>query len=235
MQLFGNIYHIKRKLQYIVYMKKIIYIFAAAAGCAALLPSCAQKLDYYDSVSELRSNIYLYEEDGLSCKIYVSQKESPYNSDGIKGEMNSLIEISLTLDRTPNAAEITVNGVGGEMSYLSVSKSFTLSFSGEDFGTDNVSVCLTADGEEKQFEAQSVLYDGVIDARTALQCVTEYAGTLFENLTVNKQFKAEIYVRLLYDAGCFYYVGVCDRNGNTNAYLVDGETGRIIAERTVQN
>ena len=39
-------------------------------------------------------------------------------------------------------------------------------------------------------------------------------------------------MRLLADEGkCYYYVGVIDREGNTAAYLVDGENGNVIAER----
>ena len=61
--------------------------------------------------------------------------------------------------------------------------------------------------------------------------VTEYDGGRFESLTEGSRFAGEIYVRLLYDEGCFYYVGICDREGNTHAYLLDGTNGRVLAEK----
>ncbi|MDE7401348.1 MAG: hypothetical protein K2N17_04775, partial [Clostridia bacterium] len=59
----------------------------------------------------------------------------------------------------------------------------------------------------------------------------EYDKASFDNLTEGRNFSGEISVRLLYDEGCFYYVGVCNREKQVHAYLVDGVDGRIIAER----
>ena len=70
-----------------------------------------------------------------------------------------------------------------------------------------------------------------MDCESAVKCVTEHNPDLFASLTENKIFKGEIYVRLLYDEGCYYYVGVCDREKNINAFLVDGVRGKIIANK----
>lgn len=212
-------------------MKKIFYIFFAAAGLCLALCGCAKSVDYYSYISELRTGIYVYEEDGLSLKIYYSQKESPYVADGIKSEMNAVCEVFLTCTNTPAEAEVNVDGKGGEMNYRAVEKSFYLSFPAEDAKKDKLNIKLVIDGKEKQFEADSVLYDGVIDARTALDCAMEYDRGTFDNLTDGSHFDGEIYIRLLFDNGCFYYVGVCDKQGDISAYLIDGENGRIIAER----
>ena len=92
-------------------------------------------------------------------------------------------------------------------------------------------VTLTVDGKEQNFSAASVRYDGLISPIDALNCVREYDTQLFEKLTDQNNFCGEIYLRLLFDDGCFYYVGVCDRNGEINSFLVNGENGRIIANR----
>jgi hypothetical protein len=213
-------------------MKKIIYIFLAFTTTIFLLCACNSQVDYYGYVSELRSNIFIYKDDNYDCKIYISNKETPYNSDGIKGEMNSIIEVFLTLPTTPNKVEIELGIYSGEMNYQAVSNSFYLSFSGEGFKDDNVEVKLLIDGNEKIFEAVSVLYDGIITPQSALDCVYEYDTQTFESLTNGNFFNGEIYIRLLYDKSCYYYVGICDKTGKINAYLLDAETSHIIAQRT---
>jgi hypothetical protein len=232
MQLFGNIYHITYFSQYIECMKKIFYIITATCSILAILPACNNKIDYFDYVSEIRRGVYIYEEDGLSLKLHYSERETPYLTDGIKGDMNDVCEVFVTLTSRADEIFVTFDEAEGEMNYLAVSQSFYLSLPISYTASDKIEVVLDIDGKEKSVEAVNVLYDGVIDARTALSCVEEYDGKLFESLSQKGIFCGEIYIRLLYDQGCFYYVGVTDRNGNTNAFLLDGETGRIIAERS---
>jgi hypothetical protein len=232
MQLFEIICNIIPFKQYIFYMKKIIFILFLCLGFCVVFSSCTKKVDYYSYISELRKEIYLYEEDDFTCKIYVSDRETPYLSDGIKGQINSIVEVFVYMNDTPKEVEIAFGNLQGEMNYLSVSKSFYLSFTSDEINADKVQINLNIDGKQKQIEALNVMYDGVIDAESALKCVCEYDAGLFEKLTVNNVFNGEIYLRLLYDDGCFYYVGVIDKSGTTNAYLVDGETGRILAQRS---
>lgn len=213
-------------------MKRAAYIIIFSLSIALSLAGCVGGVDYNAYISEKRTDIYLYEEDGLSFKIHCAERETPYNTDGIKGETCRTAEIMLTPSATPTQVSVSVGGHSGEMSYLSVSKSFYLSFTLEEDWGERVQVTLTVDGEEKSFTATSVLYDGVISAEQALKCVTEYDGALFDSLTDGRAFAGEIHVRLLYDDGCYFYVGVCDREGSIYAYLVDGETGRVIAKRT---
>ncbi len=206
----------------------------AAAAVAALCPlfaGCSSTPDYYSFVSEERNGLYLYAEDAFSFKIHCTLRETPYLSDGIKGEVTPVVEFYFNPQKTYNEVEVEAGNFRGEMNYLAVTKSYYLSFTGDNFNAATVDIKLTLDGKETAFKAATALYDGVIDARTALKCVTEYDGELFASLSEGRAFKGEIYIRLLYDDGCYYYVGVCDRAGNTTAYLVDGENGRVIAQK----
>ena len=54
---------------------------------------------------------------------------------------------------------------------------------------------------------------------------------LFSSMTDKYGFTGEIYIRILYEDFPYYYVGVIDRNGKTNAFLLNGETGKILAKR----
>ena len=69
----------------------------------------------------------------------------------------------------------------------------------------------------------------------ALSCVVEHDRELFDSMTANGLFDGEIFIRLLYDEGCYYYVGVCNKQKNIKAYLLDGERGKIIATKELQS
>lgn len=215
-------------------MKKFPILLVATALSLCVLCSCSKKIDYYSYVSEYRHDVYLYEDDGVSLKICLSDKETPYNTDGVKGEMTTVCEIYYFAEKTPDEVEMELDGMGGEMNYLSVSRSFYLSFTCDKTFGAKASVNLIIDGKQSVIEANNVREEGTIDGATALKCVTEYDGERFARLTDGNNFRGEIGIRLLYDEGCYYYVGVCHRDGGTHAYLLDAADGRIISERDIE-
>ena len=212
-------------------MKKSAFLLVLPALSLCALCSCAKKIDYYSFVSEYRHDVYLYEDDKVSLKIYLSDKETPYNSDGVKGDMTTVCEVYYFAENTPDEVEMELSGLGGEMNYLSVSRSFYLSFTCDKTFGAKASVNLTIDGKQTTIEANNVREEGTIDGATALKCVTEYDGEQFAKLTDGNVFRGEIGIRLLYDEGCYYYVGVCNRDKKIDAYLVDGVRGKIIANK----
>ncbi len=213
-------------------MKKFFAVIISGAAAAAALCGCAGETDYCRFISEKRYDSYLYEDDDLRIKIDFSERETPYLSDGYCGDMQKICEIFVKFTESPASVEAELGESGGEMNYMSVTDSFYLSFTGE-AADDSAEITLTYGGEERVFTAESVLYDGVMTCEDALECVTQYDESLFETLTDGNNFEGEIYVRLISDGGkCYYYVGVVDREGGTNSFLVDGEKGNIIARRT---
>ena len=227
-----NIHKIRR--DNILYnMRKIfgISLTVAAVAAAVLIPGCAKQTNYCDYISEKRFGIYMFEDDNESIKVYCSEKESPFNADGIKGQTAELVEIYASLSGSYD--EVTISGEnisGGEMSYLTVKGCWYLSYSGFPEG-DQLQLELTCDGKTQTYTLVSVAEGGTLSCEQALQCVVEYDASLFEGMTKNGIFNGEIFVRLIYDENCYYYVGVCGTDGNIHAYLVDGQSGRIIAER----
>lgn len=235
MQLFENtkIIHKYALTKYICYMKKFILLPLIFILTICAFSGCAKGINYSDYISERRSAIYLYEDDDTSIKIYCSQKEQPYAADGIKSELNDIIEVFVTLPKNPQVLSLSVEGHSGEMNYQAVDNCYYLSFSGKAFSSESVAVTLVKDGESKEYSALTVIYAGVISCDDAVKCVSEYDKELFESLTSNNLFDGEIYVRLLYDDGCYYYVGVCDKQNNVSAYLLDGERGKVIATKKI--
>ncbi len=212
-------------------MKKFFVLILAVCTAACFFYGCGKQANYLDFVSEKRSNIYLYSNDGFEIKIHLSERENPYSADGIKGEMSSFCEIFVTLPENHDDVEISVAGISGQMNYKAVENCYYLSQSGGNISGETVKVTLSYNGESAEYTAVSVLYDGVISCEDAVKCVLDHDKELFKSLTQRDIFLGEIFVRLLYDEGCYYYVGVCDRDKKISAFLVDGVRGNIIATK----
>lgn len=215
-------------------MKKSAFLLVAIISLfisLSALSACAKQVNYLDYISENRFDVFLYKDDTTEIKIQCLKKEQPFSADGYKGEVSDLVEIFVTLPKNPSEVEVSVEGYGGEMNYQAVERRFYLSFSAPAFSKSGVNVTLTLDGESKTYAALSLKDDGVMSSEQAVLCVAEYASELFESMTNNGLFDGEIFVRLLYDDGCYYYVGVCDKEKHITAFLLDGEHGKVIAKK----
>ena len=214
-------------------MKKFLLSLILSVPAIIFFPACKKSVDYFSYVSENRKSFYFYGDDTLSVKIYSVDKETPYALDGFKGDVSNVTEVYLEYKGGANEVEIQLLGQSGEMNWLAVTQNFYLSFSGGDISGASIPVTLNIDGKEKKIDVFNVAEEGTIDGKTALKCVYEYDGDTFKELTDGAAFSGEIIIRLLYDDGCYYYVGVCNREAEVHAYLVNGADGRIIAERGV--
>ncbi len=212
-------------------MKKLFISIFLVTVIFLTFPGCSKNIDYLEYISEKRSNIYLYSDDEVDIKIYCSQKEQPYCADGIKGEMCDVCEVFVKLNKNPSELSISLCGHEGEMNYQAVDNLFYLSFSEKAFETDSLDITLDIDGESKTYKALTATYDGVLSCDDAVNCVIEHDGELVSSLTSNGLFNGEIYVRLIYDEGCYYYVGIITKDKTVFAYLVDGERGKIISTK----
>lgn len=192
-------------------------------------------MDYFAYVSELRSNILLAENEDFSLRVYALEKEYPYSSDGVKRDVSTRAEIRLHApsgDKTCNISFV-INGVthGGEMSYDNVKAEYYYA-SSLDISTQKQMDFSIVYGEETlTFSAKSVLTENTLTPQTILTALTEKESELFQSLTDEYGFAGEIFIRLLYEDFPYYYVGVIDRNGSTTAFLINGETGEILAKR----
>lgn len=174
----------------------------------------------------------MYSGDDAEIKIYCCEKESPFVADGVRGQLNELVEIYVSFTGDYDKVNVTSESfAGGEMSYMATKGCWYLSYSGEGLTGSEVTVSVERDGSSVDYTLINVAGEGVMSCEEALACVVEHDPELFERMTVSGVFDGEIFIRLLYDEKCYYYVGVCTPDGTIYAYLTDGETGRIIAER----
>ena len=96
---------------------KAFKIFSAALAVPAalvFLGSCSKKIDYFDYVSELRSNVLVASKNNLSLAVYATEKETPYAADGIKRETTPRAEIYLTAPTGVESYDISFTYEGKE-------------------------------------------------------------------------------------------------------------------------
>lgn len=209
--------------------------------CLLFLPlllffaACHKETEYFDYVSELRSNIFLSQNETFSLRAYAVTKESPYAADGIKRDVSPRIEIYLVAPYGEKTCEIRFvlqeKSYGGEMSFDNVRAEYyyvcTLDVSKEQELTFEIAY----GGDVFSMTAQSVKTDAVISPKAALQTLVEGESELFASLTDKYGFSGEINIRLLYEDSPYYYVGVIDRKGNSYAFLLNAQTGKLLAKR----
>ena len=202
---------------------------------SAFLFSCKKEIRYFDYVSELRNNVFLASDDEFSLRIYSVEKESPYSADGVPRETNVRTEIWLVAPSGEQECNVSfvIDGEthGGEMSYDNVKAEYYLSCN-LDISTLSTLTCSVVYGETtRELTAKSVLSKDTLPPETVLKNLVLSEQELFSSMTDKYGFAGEIYLRLIYEDSPYYYVGVIDRSGKTNAFLINATSGKILAKR----
>ncbi len=199
------------------------------------LSGCQKKLDYFDYVSELRSTIFLAQEEDFSLRIYAVKKETPYLTDGIPQEVSPRFEAYLVApdgSKTTNLSfEIDGRIFGGEMSFDNVKREYFYSCTLDISALDEIACTLQYGERELKMTAKSVLDGNALSPKAALEKLTKEHAALFSSLSDAYGFAGEIYLRLIYEESAYYYIGVIDRTGKINAFLMNAESGKILAKR----
>ncbi len=214
---------------------KKAFLLCLASFLVFAFSSCQSQIDYFEYVSELRSNIFRVQTEELSLRIFAVEKEYPYATDGVPREKSVRTEIYLTApsgDKTCSIA-FTVNEqeYGGEMSYDNVKAEYYYSCSLDVSALSAIDCTLTYGENVHTLTVPSVKTSGTITPQNALTLLTDTETELFASLTDKYGFAGEIYLRLIFEDSPYYYVGVIDRAGNTTAFLMNAETGKILAKR----
>lgn len=217
-------------------LKTAIILTLTILTFSLFLFSCKkQETDYFSFVSENRNNIFLCQTDEFSVKVYSSEKETPYLCDGIKRKTAPRTEIFLTAESGEKTYYVycTINGkkYGGDMSYDNVKSVYFYTLTLDVSDLLELPLQIEYDGGMVELTAKSVKETGLLSARQIVEKVRVAEGETFKNMTKNGVFQGEIYVRLIYENGLYYFVGVIDKSGKTLALLCDGKTGKILAKR----
>ena len=211
------------------------FLLLLALLLLAVFSGCKKEMDYLPYVSELRSNILIADGDGFTLRIYAVDKENPYLPDGIPREGNTRVEMYLTAPDGKETYHIyfTFDGreFGGEMSYDSVKAEYFFSCTLDISKVETLPCRLKYSDNEITLDAHSIRQENTLTAKEILTALQTAEGELFSSLTDKYGFAGEIYVRLIYEENPYYYVGVIDRNGKVNAFLLNAQTGKVLAKR----
>ncbi len=227
--------HLKSKLLHPIKAIRFVFAFVCLLCISACLFACQKQVEYFDYVSELRSNVFLATSDDFSLRIYSVVKESPYSADGVPRERNTRTEIWLTApsgDKECNVS-FTVGGTpyGGEMSFDNVKAEYYLACPLDTSTLTKLDCTFTYGETEYKLTAESVRSETTLSPETVLKTLVNAEAELFTAMTDKYGFAGEIYLRLIYEDSPYYYVGVINRNGKTNAFLINATSGKILAKR----
>lgn len=223
-------------------MKKIFLSAALISLCCiltAVCTGCSAGISWNDYVSEYRSNIYEGSNENYDIFASFSVREYPYESDGYVGNLSTLFEVALSAPDNTKTYDITFSiggkDYGGELSFDSVRMVHTFSQTLPEPEEQSISFLIgnaeDADEEAIEITANSIKNSETLGLYSLLNKAQENQKERFGAYIDGNSFKGEIYVRLLHENDCYYYIGLIDRNGNIFSMLADAETGEIVATR----
>ena len=206
-------------------------------GASFLLPliHSAKALDYFDYVSELRSNILIAKSTDYQLKAYAVEKEYPYSPDGIPRDVSKRAEIYFTAPSGNKSCHLSfkINGTSynGEASYDNVKSEYFFSVSADISAVQSLDFEITYGEESLRLTANTVKKEKTLSPREILSKLRENEPSVFTELTTADGFAGEIYIRLISENEPYYYVGLIQKNGDIQAYLLNSENGKILAKR----
>ena len=211
----------------------LLVLFSISALC--LLSSCKKEISYFDYVSELRSNYLVADNGTFYLRIYAVEREYPYAMDGVRHESSTRAEFHLVApsgDQTCSV-QFSMDGqpYGGEMSYDVVKAEYYYSCALDISALSALDIVINYGDTAVSLSAKTVKTPDTLTPQAALQRVYEANGELFTNLTDKYGFTGEICIRLIFEENPYYYIGVIDREGNITAFLLNAESGKILAKR----
>ena len=84
-----------------------------------------------------------------------------------------------------------------------------------------------------ELTAYSIRTENTLTAINILSILEIEEQALFSSMTDKYGFSGEIYIRLIYEDSPYYYVGIIERNGVSHAFLINAQSGKILAKRTM--
>lgn len=199
------------------------------------LASCGKKIDYFDYVSELRSNILVASEGDISLTVYAAEKEAPYAADGVKRTVSPRTEIYLTAPTGVDSYDVSFvydgKTYGGDMSFDNIKLEYFFSCTLDISAAAELPVKISYDDQVIELTAATVRTENMLSPESVLEKVRVAESEKFKAMTDANGFAGEIYLRLIYEDVPYYYVGIIDREGRIFALLVDSEDGKILAKR----
>ena len=200
------------------------------AAALPLLAACNKAPDYFNYVSELRSDLFVASEEEFSLTVACISREYPYINDGIKATLSNIVEI--TLEGEADEYSVYILGeehMGGEMSFRNTRGDFYYSQGVKSFPEGSVSLRVEWEDTSREIVATSVKTAHTLSPEAALSSALKGEQAALNRMSADGQFRGEFYVRLIRRDKNYYYVGIVDTNGKLISLLLDSESGQVLA------
>lgn len=215
-------------------------LLAATLGAAAFaFSACSGQTDYFSCVSELRSDVFCGETDNFAVTVYSGFKEKPYCHDGEKGETNLMLTVKL-FEKQKIDEQITIKiEYGGEsyekpLDYNPVSRALSCDAEVNSLPEKKLNLTVSYGETSVPVELESKLNPDTVSYTVALEKATSKAADFLRENSGAGAFNGEISIRLLCEnERNYYYVGFILKSGLKQAYLIDGKSGEILAEKKI--
>lgn len=205
-----------------------LFVFAVA---------CNSKPEYFSYVSELRKDVFAGENERFSVVVWAGAREQPYAADGIKNQTSLSLTVKITQKQeTGDNLGVTVkfdDKVYRSKTGFHPVKSALCAEICVDKLPEKQLVAEIAYGENSDvITLESKLSESTISYNDALNRATQKASDFLKANTKNGKLNAEIAIKLLCENNRnYYYVSILSVSGEKRAFLIDGETSDVLAER----
>ncbi len=220
-------------------MKRFI-ILVILCCVLVILPfsfACQKNSYLLSKVSELRSDILVGEAEGYSLKAHYGYKEQPYANDASVGKCINRLTFFLTGEKIKESKFSLILVANGEKVNIDFEVDRlgrqTASVECENFNDKQLPCTLRCGGESVEFNLQSILPQNTVDINTALLSLEKDQKAFIESYTVDLDFKAEIYARVLVKNEKPYWYVAFANGKSLKAFLIDGLNCEVLAIREV--
>lgn len=218
-------------------MKKIV-TFVLIVLSMFFISSCNRSAELEMYLSQIRTSVYKYQGNDYTVTVFGEEKETPFISDGFVSELKKYVTVKIeNFTTSPDEATVvlTYNDVtcSGKFEYNPINGKFTAVMETAVLPTcEEINLVIKNAGNEQVIVAKNVCDSKVIDYKQALKSVSTKAGGKINKMLDEAGNSIEIRLRILVEGNRpYYYVSAVEKSGKTLAFLVDGLSGEVLAER----
>lgn len=220
------------------FFKAFVSIFLITLT-ALIFPACSScsSPDLYSRISELRKDLFSGKSDNFSVIVYAGTKEDPAVFDGEVNPATLLLTFKVTA-KEEIGNQVTIKFKIGDKTYEKalnfspVASALSGHIAVDTLPEKTLDVEIKWDENSEVVCTNSLLKKSTITYIQALEKASEKASDFIKNNSKKGQFKGEIVVRLLCENDKnYFYIGFVDKSGLKEAYLIDGISGEVLAEK----
>ena len=209
----------------ILFLLIIVSIFTTSYAC--------QKDTLKTHVSQCRTDVFMGESQNYTATIFCEKRETPFVNDAYVGELKNYLIVRI---HNLNAQGVSIvikyqnYTFESETSYDPIITSLVATIPVKKLPTSTMTLSIVSENSTETLTLSSMLKATTITPNQALSSISKEKPSFIKNLYQDGKIKAEVYIRLLVEEDLnFYYVGFATGNGQIDAFLLDGESGKIIA------